>query len=819
MSIIIESRNSVTDKQIDTCKISDNNNRTTKEIRPSKDSGVYICNESNLQSKIDTCEYPNIIYWYKEDNMQKKKSFSKGEVIKYSEIWLRLIDYIIVNDENLQLKRYNSYSSYMQLFIGILWRNNKIEDIIFREACYRKRIWVPVILNYSNDTPETTAYKLQISCSNFLLYDCDIPDDYINRVKFILKSDFHREITLINSRNLFDFDKISNIQFNIDSNAKDKKWKNLENTSILKNRVDLIENDVIDKAEDLSQRNEVNNLQDDLSTKMAIIEMEKQNFISDSFENFEQEEIRFRKSVDLGLNSDNNWLSMIKTINFTSGTTGKPKAVKLSYQSYDAMVKTFNRFWKLKKDMHNALLVTNPLHHINSSALVEWCIRNPSMDMILIEKYSRNFWDILVNSVRDILNTYKDKFLLIVPLVPKHFEYFYNMIREESYKNVDESIKYLSHPCIQYLFGSSAVSYEFICKFQSIFSGKIPRIRFGSTETCLQVCGTDMELSEERIVQLLKEGYNTVEDSKTGITSKLPTGYFIGRPIYPYSEVKIVKSIDPNSIEFMVSTEEYEVGYFICRGPIIMTGYMNSTSDVLVDKKYLKRIILNKQIGHSLENMVHTCDVHPWYIGLGDEGFWLNSKGDNNVYPKSIEGSFDINPQDMLINNCKDIENNSKQNKSAFMEFQLDLSNSGICKCCKGEIEVQNIWYYWKSRSIGIVKIGGVKYSCEEMSSRIKDSILTLYNNLQIPSDISFLVYGIKGNNTISEDDKLVLIYEPFEGSYEIRETLINKLKNFNILHKAYIPEFVIEMPIPRTFKGTINYLELKLQVDSMISY
>ena len=53
-------------------------------------------------------------------------------------------------------------------------------------------------------------------------------------------------------------------------------------------------------------------------------------------------------------------------------------------------------------------------------------------------------------------------------------------------------------------------------------------VRFGSTETCLQVCGTPLSLTEAQRFAAFKVGWNhTVRNAKDGSTQPQP-GYYIG---------------------------------------------------------------------------------------------------------------------------------------------------------------------------------------------------------------------------------------------------------------------------------------------------
>ena len=61
----------------------------------------------------------------------------------------------------------------------------------------------------------------------------------------------------------------------------------------------------------------------------------------------------------------------VRLIVFTSGTTGQPKGVELSYRSYRTNRNTFEQFLEIDPNDSFAVLIVNPLHHSNSSAMTD----------------------------------------------------------------------------------------------------------------------------------------------------------------------------------------------------------------------------------------------------------------------------------------------------------------------------------------------------------------------------------------------------------------------------------------------------------------
>ena len=106
-----------------------------------------------------------------------------------------------------------------------------------------------------------------------------------------------------------------------------------------------------------------------------------------------------------------------RIIVFTSGTTGKPKGVQLPYRAYQANQKTFEQFLEVSPNQRFAVLIVNPMHHTNSTAITDWAIRRPGSDIHLIEKYTTHYWKIL----HDVSKRNYDR--LVAPVVSRHMDF------------------------------------------------------------------------------------------------------------------------------------------------------------------------------------------------------------------------------------------------------------------------------------------------------------------------------------------------------------------------------------------------------------
>jgi AMP-binding enzyme len=98
----------------------------------------------------------------------------------------------------------------------------------------------------------------------------------------------------------------------------------------------------------------------------------------------------YLKSSDLARVTDT------RCIIFTSGTTGHPKGVELSYLNYRVNRATFESF--LEFEDPSVLFVpvaVNPMHHTNSTSITDWALRRPQTHLHLLDRYSTQYWSII----------------------------------------------------------------------------------------------------------------------------------------------------------------------------------------------------------------------------------------------------------------------------------------------------------------------------------------------------------------------------------------------------------------------------------------
>ena len=102
-------------------------------------------------------------------------------------------------------------------------------------------------------------------------------------------------------------------------------------------------------------------------------------------------------------------------------------------------------------------------------------------------------------------------------------------------------------------------------------SGKLPVVRFGSTETCLQVLGTPLTLSEEQRLAVFERGWSNTYNGKA------ENGYYIGQCHQPgFTQAKLVQSVKVGDPGYMKEVAEGAPGLLICRGRNVMKAYVDN---------------------------------------------------------------------------------------------------------------------------------------------------------------------------------------------------------------------------------------------------
>lgn len=273
---------------------------------------------------------------------------------------------------------------------------------------------------------------------------------------------------------------------------------------------------------------------------------------------------------------------------FTSGTTGRPKGVQLTYGNYGNNSGALGGcLLGLGPETRASVLVVNPLHHTNSSAVTDCFMRHPNGRVILLSRYGGVFWKILADTASDSWNQ-----RLFAFTVARHFDFLEQLSREGALPVAEESLKEAMSR-VDFVIGSAPVGPTTVQRLEK-WSGRVPMVRFGSTESTFQVSGIAAGMPGEARRAAFERGWNHLPQS----------GYFIGRPHPPFTELKVVKAVDRGMAGFMEECGEGEPGYLASRGGAVMKGYLK-------DGEASGRVL-----------------VDGWYLGFRDIAFFLENEAD-----------------------------------------------------------------------------------------------------------------------------------------------------------------------------------------------
>jgi acyl-CoA synthetase (AMP-forming)/AMP-acid ligase II len=280
---------------------------------------------------------------------------------------------------------------------------------------------------------------------------------------------------------------------------------------------------------------------------------------------------------------------------FTSGTTGLPKGVRLSHRSYRTNRLTFEDYFGLTDGDPLDLLLVNPLHHANSSALSDLGLRRPGAVIHLVERYGTAFWRILAEVAEG------RRGLLVTALVARHIDFLEDLDRDGALPVTKGRLEGALRSS-EILVGSAPVGPTTVKRILR-WSGRPPRVRFGSTETCLQVAAIPGALASEEVLGAFERGW------RHEYRGERAEGYYIGRDHRPFTEVEVVRAVDPDREGYLAPCDTGEPGYLVTRGGNLMSGYAGD------------------------EEATREVFREGWYTGLRDIGFRLAGKdGGRDLY-------------------------------------------------------------------------------------------------------------------------------------------------------------------------------------------
>jgi acyl-CoA synthetase (AMP-forming)/AMP-acid ligase II len=395
---------------------------------------------------------------------------------------------------------------------------------------------------------------------------------------------------------------------------------------------------------------------------------------------------------------------------FTSGTTTKPKGVSLSQRNLLTSRLIFEDYFGMTDAAGLDLLLVNPLHHVNSTVLADWGLRRKRAVIHLVERYTTPFWKILA----EVAAAKRD--WLVTALVSRHIDFLESLATESRLPLAESELrKALGQTDI--LIGSAPVGPKTIKNILR-FSQRLPHVRFGSTETCLETMATPTTMSHDELMAAFEAGWAHRYQGEE------KTGYYIGREHPPFTRVRLVRSISPESNDYLRQCDLGEPGYLITQGPNIMSGYVGDPETT-------------KAVFHE-----------GWYTGLRDIAFTLRNEND-------------------------------------------------------GELD-----YYWMSRDSELLIRGGANYAYDQIAAELSRLLVTDFH-LE-PTQFQLAVIGLRLESE-HEDSCCVTIELDQEASRFAPQLTADFLrKAAQKASKGSRADYLRLAPIPRNFKGAIQYPQLK---------
>lgn len=276
-----------------------------------------------------------------------------------------------------------------------------------------------------------------------------------------------------------------------------------------------------------------------------------------------------------------------RCIIFTSGTTGRPKGVELTYANYRCNRDTFESFIGLTDQSVDFIpIVVNPMHHTNSTSITDWALRRVGSHIHLLDRYTTQYWDVLIQIHRGLKTSHivsasgdSKSYRVIAPMVSRHIDFLDSLMQSGHFADADELTSSL---CLSTLLLGSAPVGPTTCHRLIKYAGHLPTVRFGSTETTLQVCGIPYGMTDAEVMAAFERGWNhsidktiissdeisrqttsdntiaTSTTTSTTSTKEASPGYYIGREHFPFTEVRVVASVNPDDKEHYLKVVFYD---------------------------------------------------------------------------------------------------------------------------------------------------------------------------------------------------------------------------------------------------------------------
>ena len=200
---------------------------------------------------------------------------------------------------------------------------------------------------------------------------------------------------------------------------------------------------------------------------------------------------------------------------------------------------------------------------------------------------------------------------VVAPLVARHFDFLEELCEKDKLP-VPRPTFEAAMASTTLLLGSAPVGPTTVQRLTK-YAGALPTVRFGSTETCLQVLGTPLGRSEDATLASFRAGW------AHKWAGEKCEGYYIGRPHPPHTEAKVVRSVERGARGYLEECAVGEPGMLVCRGGNLMSGYV-------ANAEATARVI--------------DRDAGGMYLNLGDVCFYLEpEKGVKDFYWRSRDSA------------------------------------------------------------------------------------------------------------------------------------------------------------------------------------
>jgi hypothetical protein len=331
-------------------------------------------------------------------------------------------------------------------------------------------------------------------------------------------------------------------------------------------------------------------------------------------------------------------------------------------------------------------VVVNPMHHTNSTSITDWALRKAGSELHLVQRYTTQFWSVLARAGtrvpisasptdEELVAAVTERHalgdtVLVAPLVSRHFDFLETLISGGGLPLSSAVLHEALNRSIL-LLGSAPVGPTTIERLQR-YAGRLPTVRFGSTETCLQVMGTPLYLDEKERLSAFQAGWAHVYNGQPQV------GYYIGRPHPPFTECRIVRSLERGAGGEFTDCDDGEPGQLITRGDNLMSGYVGNAPATA------------KALG-----------ADGWYTNLGDVCFRLRSavRLDELFERAHVEHA-----------RCQGV------------------TTPNVRACRAAALQDGDFDYYWLSRDSALLIRGGANYAYEQINEELKAFITKTYS-------------------------------------------------------------------------------------------